>query len=241
MKLHVFGSSHGIPEPTRRCTSYLVEVGGKLYFIDMGTQIVTDLLRLGYRMEDVRLVACTHPHGDHMNGIFEFVDLSNWAFKEFDPTVILPTQSLIDAVTGWIGAIGDSVREGIRFRYTQPNTVIYEDELVRLTAFPNQHCFNSYSFLFEAEGKKIIFTGDLKSDVSDFPEDECCADPDLVVTERAHSTVYDFLPVFERIHPKKVLFSHISPMREGELYEFIRWGEHSYPVVAAHDGLMMEI
>ena len=36
MKIVFFGSSHGYPEPHRKCSSTLIEVGDKKYFIDMG-------------------------------------------------------------------------------------------------------------------------------------------------------------------------------------------------------------
>ncbi|MBR5679652.1 MAG: MBL fold metallo-hydrolase, partial [Clostridia bacterium] len=80
MRLTFIGTSHGVPEPHRRCSSYLLEVNGAYYIIDMGTQTVEDLRRLGISIDDVRLVICTHPHGDHTNGLISFVDLVNWYF-----------------------------------------------------------------------------------------------------------------------------------------------------------------
>ena len=45
MKLIFVGTSHGVPEKDRRCSSYLLEVDGSYYIIDMGTQTIEDLRR----------------------------------------------------------------------------------------------------------------------------------------------------------------------------------------------------
>ena len=37
MKLTFIGSSHGIPEPHRKCSCLMVEAGKNIYFVDMGT------------------------------------------------------------------------------------------------------------------------------------------------------------------------------------------------------------
>ena len=39
MKLTIMGSSHGIPEPNRSCTCFMIETGGDVYFVDMGKDI----------------------------------------------------------------------------------------------------------------------------------------------------------------------------------------------------------
>ena len=65
MRLIMIGTSHGVPEAHRRCSSYLLEVNGSYYVVDMGTQTVEDLRRRGIAIPDVKLVICTHPHGDH--------------------------------------------------------------------------------------------------------------------------------------------------------------------------------
>ena len=36
MRIVFYGTSHGVPEPHRRCSSYILETGGCYYLIDMG-------------------------------------------------------------------------------------------------------------------------------------------------------------------------------------------------------------
>ncbi|MBQ3638688.1 MAG: MBL fold metallo-hydrolase, partial [Clostridia bacterium] len=69
MRIILIGTSHGVPEPHRRCSSTLIEIGGAYYIVDMGTQTAEDLRRRGIPFEAVRAVLCTHPHGDHTDGL----------------------------------------------------------------------------------------------------------------------------------------------------------------------------
>lgn len=44
MKLMFIGTSHGVPEADRRCSSCILEVSGSYYLIDMGTQVIAERL-----------------------------------------------------------------------------------------------------------------------------------------------------------------------------------------------------
>lgn len=35
MKITFIGSSHGVPEPHRKCSCIMIEIGEQVYFIDM--------------------------------------------------------------------------------------------------------------------------------------------------------------------------------------------------------------
>ncbi len=236
MRLTFIGTSHGVPEPHRRCSSYLLETGGKYYIIDMGTQTIEDLRRLGVPIDDVRLVICTHPHGDHTNGVISFVDLVNWYFKSASPTVLLPDEALIPPLRAWIAANqSGELRDGIALGLVREG-VTYEDENLKITAVRNQHCRNAFSFFVEAEGKRILFTGDLRHPTVDFPAPAFELECDLILCELAHFSADDCIPVFDRTKAKKILHTHISP----------RWHEslarqmvvkHPYEYGAVQDGL----
>ncbi len=237
MRLIMIGTSHGVPEAHRRCSSYLLEVNGSYYIVDMGTQTVEDLRRRGISIPDVKLVICTHPHGDHTNGLISFVDLVNWYFKDASPAVILPNQQLIDAMKGWLEAVQSTtpVREGIRFGVTTPG-VTFEDENVKIRAIPTQHCPDSFAYLLEAEGKKLLFTGDLRHPTVDFPAAAFEEDIDLILCELAHFSPDDCVPVFDRTKAKRILHTHISPRWHEELARQLKQ-PHPYEYGAVYDGM----
>ena len=90
MRIIFFGSSHGVPEPNRRASSTLIEVGENRYFIDMGTQSIEQLITRRMPVESVKAIFLTHMHGDHSDGLISFLDLCSWYFKNADPAVYLP-------------------------------------------------------------------------------------------------------------------------------------------------------
>ena len=236
MRLTFIGTSHGVPEPHRRCSSYLLEVNGAYYIIDMGTQTVEDLRRLGVSIDDVRLVICTHPHGDHTNGLISFVDLVNWYFKSATPTVLVPDEAMIPAMKAWIEVTGSgSLREGIALG-TVREGVTYEDENIQITAVRNQHCKNAFSFFVEAEGKRVLFTGDLRHPTVDFPAPAFDLACDLILCELAHFSADDCIPVFDKTKAKKILHTHISPRWHESLARQMA-AKHPYAYGAVQDGM----
>ena len=238
MKLVFIGTSHGVPEPDRRCSSCILEVNGCRYLLDAGTQVVEDLRKRDIPVESVRLVICSHPHGDHTDGLISFVDLVNWYFKSADPLILLPDSRLIPPLRAWISATteGKPLRDGLRLE-TFCEGVAYEDENLRLTAIRTKHCENAFAFLIEAEGKKILFTGDLCRPSVDFPRIAFETELDLLVCETAHFSPDDCIPFFDKAGAKRVLHTHINDKRWADALERQSAAAHPYAYGAAFDGM----
>ncbi len=242
MRIIFHGTSHGVPEPHRRCSSYILEIRGSRYLIDMGTNVIEELRRRGIPIETVRLAICTHPHGDHTDGIIQFADLVNWYFKKADPEILLPDERLPAALKTWLtlNDNGKPPREDLRIGAFGAG-VAYEDENLRLTAIPTQHCVNSYAFLIEAEGKRLLFTGDLRHPTADFPQVAFETELDLLVCELAHFSPDNCIPVFDKTKAKRILHSHIHENRwAAALFGQIN-KPHPYEYGAAFDGLELEL
>ena len=75
MKITFLGSSHGVPEPNRKCSCIMVEVEQNIYLIDIGTPAIDLLRRRGKSIDAVKGVFITHMHGDHTDGLIQFADL----------------------------------------------------------------------------------------------------------------------------------------------------------------------
>ncbi len=242
MRIIFNGTSHGVPEHHRRCSSYIIEVGGSCYLIDLGTQAIEELRRRGIPIESVRLAICTHPHGDHTNGVISFADLVNWYFRKADPEILLPDERLLEPLKTWITISnnGNPPRDGLRLGVYRAG-VAYEDENMRLTAIPTLHCVNSHAFLIETEGKRVLFTGDLKHPTADFPAVAFETELDLIVCELAHFSPDDCIPVFDRTKAKRILHSHINDDRWGEALSRQKNAPHPYAYGEAFDGLELEL
>lgn len=212
MKITFYGSSHGVPEPNRKCSSALIEVGENRYFIDMGTQSIEQLITRGIVVESVKGVFITHMHGDHTDGLISFIDLCNWYFKNAQPKFFLPgnVERTKNVIAEWIGCNGNSLRE-FEFNRVEEG-LVYDDGVIRVTAFLTKHIQFSYAYLVEAKGKRVLFSGDLcHKGPDDFPVGVLDEPLDLAICECAHFDATKYLPIFENNkNLKRLCFNHYS-------------------------------
>lgn len=239
MRLVFFGTSHGVPEPNRHCSCAMVECGEHRYFVDMGMMAMDELVSRGIAPDSVKGVFLTHLHGDHIDGLLQFVDLAGWFFKTVDAAILFPDERGIQALNGWFSTLGYPLRP-MDFRIIQPG-VTFDDGILRVTACRTQHCDVSYAFLLEelATGKKMLFTGDLRRPDVDFPTPLLEAHPDLIVCETAHFDASLYEPFFKGCGAKKIFFNHygIQYGRSGVAPIQALAKTLDMPVVIASDGM----
>ena len=237
MRITIIGSSHGGPEPNRRCGSVMIEVGGNIYFVDMGTPVNDDLQRRGRPVEDVRGVFVSHMHGDHTNGLVQFIYHLNNRYTKADPAIYLPDMEAVEVFDRWLQVTTVGKLRQLQYHPIEAG-MIYDDGTLQVTAIPNQHIAVSYSFLMEAEGKRVLITGDLKNPKIDFPVEALSAPLDLVVSECAHFPASDYLPLYENPDIRKVCITHYSNTFIETVYALRRkLTEIGKPMLIATDGL----
>ncbi len=208
MRLTFLGTSHGIPEPNRKCSCTMLETGGRYYLIDMGATVVEDLITRGISPRDVGGVFITHMHGDHTNGLPAFCDMLTWArsWQGADPVICLPDLAAADALRAWIAVNGVRMKA---FRFVQAGDgPCFDDGNLHVTAIPTQHCPRSHAYLTEAEGKAVLFTGDLRRPDIDFPAVAGQREIALAVCECAHFTADRYETPLRVSRVRRVCFNH---------------------------------
>lgn len=209
MRVVFLGSSHGIPEPNRRCSCILVEVGDNRYFVDMGLMPIEDLVNRGIAVDSIKGVFITHMHGDHTNGLISFVDLCSWVYKTAEPKIFLPKIEGKAVIYDWLKVTGTKARE-FEFFEVQDG-VIFDDGILKVTAVRTKHCDVSYAYIFEAEGKNVLFTGDLYyHPEQDFPQISKEIPLELVICEAAHFDPQGYEPIFKECDIKSVIVTHYT-------------------------------
>ena len=209
MKITFIGSSHGVPEANRKCTCIMIEAGGNVYFVDMGTSAIDGLRARNIPVDAVKGIFITHMHGDHTNGLPQFVDLITWYFTSADPVICIPRLEAARIIGEWLDITMNEDKKEIRYRETAPG-VVYDDGVLKVRAIPTKHIYKSFAYLVEADGKKVLFTGDLANPAIDFPTAALEEDPDLIICESAHFPASDYAPIFDEYKPKKVCITHYS-------------------------------
>ncbi|RLI37267.1 hypothetical protein DRO55_01765 [Candidatus Bathyarchaeota archaeon] len=100
----------------------------------------------------------------------------------------------------------------------------YNDERVRVSALRNTHLRDgfSYSFLLEAEGKRLVYSGDLRSISELYPllDDET----DLAIVECAHFEPEELFTALKGKAIRRLIVNHIHDRLYGREEEIERLG-----------------
>ncbi len=214
MRITFLGSSHGLPEANRKCSSILVEIGENRYIIDAGTGITEPFATKNIPLSSIRAILITHMHGDHTNGLIPFLELCNWAYKEVNPDIFLPgdMEKTKAALEAWMSC--NTINPPRAFPYKPVACgVIYDDGAAKFTAFKTKHTAASFAYLLEAEGKRVLFCGDLSHNgpADDFPLSVLEQPLDLAICEAAHFDATDYLPILGgNKNLKSLCFNHYS-------------------------------
>ena len=83
MKIKFLGTSYGAPSKDRHQQSFLIEENEDLYIFDTGAPVLDILIKCGYDLSKIRAVFISHIHGDHLNGIFDMLNLSDYFNMNF--------------------------------------------------------------------------------------------------------------------------------------------------------------
>ena len=260
MTVTFLGTSHGITEKNAFCSAAVLSVGGAHYLVDAGAPIDTLLQNYDIPFRDVRGIFITHPHQDHYVGLapltFTVEDFGR--FEGVSIPVYAPAGIDFSALNVFLF---EDPRGHERYRVENPperrvryltypdappeGAVIFDDGTLRVTAYPVRHCPHSHAFLLEAEGKRIVFTGDLARDLSDYPRVALETPVDLVVTEAAHGRLSEpgTVAILAKSRTPRLVISHRNPARNplSEVDALARNLAPAISVVAAHDGMILEV
>jgi len=119
----VLGSGGAIPQPGRYPSSIAVRVNGEILLFDTGEGVQRRVLGFGLGIAGLRRVFITHLHGDHVLGLFPFLQTMSMQ-KRTAPLEVYGPPGLSDLIAG--------VLRGAAFRLTFPilTIEIYTEGLV---------------------------------------------------------------------------------------------------------------
>ena len=240
MKITFVGSSHGVPEANRKCQSIMITEKGNTYFVDMGTSAIDALRKRNIEIDTVKGIFISHMHGDHTNGLIQFIDLITWYFKTPDPVVCLPDLEAARVIDDWLTVTMNGNKKEINYKKTE-NGCVFDDGILKVTAIATEHCPNSYAYLIECADKRVLITGDLRNPNIDFPDagDKMI---DLVICESAHFAATEYEQVFPKYNIEKVCVTHYSDRFLGSVLELVkRLNEKGIEALRASDDLEIEV
>ena len=245
MKLILAGTSHGVPSAVRFCSCYILEVGENLYIFDAGAPAVDLLMRYGKNPENVRAFFNTHSHGDHIDGAPSLLSLQEWHFENISIDAFLPDEITKKAICDYVLATDRVTIPSKKVRMTVfSEGEVFDDGNIKVSAIEVKHDVGedkcAYAFLIEAEGKSILYTGDMSQTLCDFPRIAFERHIDLIMSESAHGSVQTLCEIMDKVDTERFVITHIFPESKFEEFEKIK-DDYRFAVHIASDGDIIEI
>lgn len=234
MKVRILGSASGVPMPGRYNEAVLVQVGQSSYLFDAGEPCAATIHNSDVSVYSIKAVFISHPHADHVGGLPMLLQVM-WLWQSRGPEFRFhPDNSLrVYVPSDFVAPLRQFLRalrmgEGkLPYRlFIEPiqEGVFYRDlaEAVTVSAYPTTHLSKhivlddegrpyinqAYAFVLEAEGKKLVYSGDLGSPTDIAP---LLDNTDLLIMECAHFTPEKLFECLALEKVKHVLINHIHP------------------------------
>jgi len=150
----MLGTAASVPTAARGTSATLIARGGRRLLIDCGEGTQRQLLRSGLGLVDVDAIFLTHLHADHYLGLPGLLKTYGLRGRE-RPLPIVGPRGLGDLL-GRLRPVVGRTAFPLEVEHTDGGTV-WEDEAVRVEAFPTRHSVPSVGFALIEEPRPGAF------------------------------------------------------------------------------------
>ncbi len=200
----------------------LLLLSGKKILIDLGSGTLYRLSKIGYKIDQINILAITHNHPDHLGDFLAFLHSIKWdpsLKKEKEIAAFMPN-SVYQYYKSIIKFYGDSIKpdqKDFSFNIEKVSNSIYEIEDIIVKTILVEHTKDSVAYRFEYKGKSIVYTGDTSLNLSLIELTKKC---DLLISEcsyptnrkqEGHICPEDIKILIEKARPKKIIITHVNP------------------------------
>lgn len=253
--------------PGRGHASVAIESGSGLYIFDLGEPAGRTMLELGLPLEKLRAAFVSHMHSDHSGGLVQFIKNLHLYHNhpeylpQVDEITLGVPEEAVEAVKDWMAAcymFPERLEVKVNYLGIDEGRV-WQDENITVEAAGTTHLSKNYlafvdshpayggvkcqafSFGVEAEGKRVVYSGDLGEVEDIFP---LARNADLVVLELGHiHPLEECLKKLGGLGIGKIVVTHIFPDYNERTDELQEIADAALPgvVKVAEDALLLSL
>ncbi len=253
-KIHIFGSRSGTePMPERHHVSWALEHNDELYWFDAGENCSHTAHLMGLDLTKIRNIFISHPHMDHVGGLANLL----WTIRKLTTvrkitslppvTVYTPSLRQLDAIMAVLSETEGNFKCCFEIPRKQvADGLLLDDGAVTVEALHNLHLrepadgkWQSFSYRIQVDGKKLVYSGDVRSIDELTPWFDC----DLLMMESGHHSPAQVCTQLREKHApvKQLLWIHhgrelLNEPIEARNRAEAAWGEK---LIFANDGMTL--
>ncbi len=144
----MLGTASAMPVATRNQSAQALQVHGRLFLMDAGEGVQTQMVRYRVPMAKLEAVFISHVHGDHVYGLFGLLSTFGMGGRMvplhvYGPANLRPFINFFLSYNDWLPY--EIVFHPVNTRFPE---VIFETKSVTVTAFPLLHGIETYGYIF---------------------------------------------------------------------------------------------
>jgi ribonuclease BN (tRNA processing enzyme) len=244
LKITMLGTSHGDPTDSRFNTSTLLQVDDGSYLIDAGAPVNALLTRMKFKFDSLKAIFLTHMHEDHVGGLSGMVKtLAKHSLENQHTDIFFPEVDAIAGFKAWMDTQHREISPKVISYHASSAGELINYKTTNISAIPTDHLLSekavsdSFAYKFNTPYGKILFTGDLRYDFSDFPV-SAARDCRICVCELTHYPLKLAIPLLLKCNFEKLIFTHIGDNwagEEGQIAFTKLTNQLPYPCVISND------
>lgn len=144
----MLGTASAMPVATRNQSAQALQVHGRLFLMDAGEGVQTQMVRYRVPMAKLEAVFISHVHGDHVYGLFGLLSTFGMGGRMvplhvYGPANLRPFINFFLSYNDWLPY--EIVFHPVNTRFPE---VVFETKSVAVTAFPLLHGIETYGYIF---------------------------------------------------------------------------------------------